>query len=288
MKVIMIPVADRPECVQALDAAFLLAEGFDGNVVGCHLRPHRDEGRRPSIAESYLGFRRSAAVSQGLSEKQVKLNSAAAAALFQRQADAHGFRSVRRPTVGIERAAQWVEMVGSLDRLFGIVGPTSDVSVVSRPKRTSKGPGVDFMLAALLETGKPVLVLPQAPITSVGKRVLIAWNQSTQAARAVTASLPLLKRAEAVHILSAGPESRPGPKASAMVNYLAYWGVKASHGKSKGRDASAEIHDTFRKEGADLIVMGAYSRGRFREMVFGGVTEDLLFRAGPPVFALHS
>jgi len=144
------------------------------------------------------------------------------------------------------------------------------------------------MLAALLQTGKPVIVLPQTSVPSMGKRIVIAWNQSVEAARAVSASLPLLQMAESVCIVHSGSESRAGPKATALANYLKYWGVKTSRIGTEGRDASEEILNVYRSEGSDLIVMGAYSRPRFREFVFGGVTEDLLFHSSEPVFALHS
>lgn len=287
MKVIMIPVADRPECKLAMDAAFRLASRLAGNIIGCHLRPHRFEGP-VGYRRSFLGFRRSDALALDISEQQLKLKSASAAKLFRKHVEESGFKAVKKPTLGATRTAQWFEMVGSLDKLFSIVGPTSDVCIVSRPKATATGPGADFLLAALLETGKPVIVLPQSRIRSFGKRVVIAWNQSIEAARAVSASLPLLQQAEAVQIVSAGPESRTGPKSTAVVNYLKCWGIKASRTRTKGRDPGAEIFDAYRKEGGDLIVMGAYSRGRFRERAFGGVTEDLLFRSGAPVFSLHS
>lgn len=288
MKLIMLPVADRPECKLALDAAFLLARQFSGSVMGCHLRPHRSERPRENLMHSYFGFSKSAAVSSGLSEKEIELKSEDAEKLFKRLAAKNDFKQVKQPTLGAERVAEWHEMVGSLDRLFSIIGPTTDVSIVSRPKKTAKGPGADFLLAALLDTGKPVIVLPQAPVTSLGKRVVIAWNQSIEAARAVTAAMPILQQAEAVEIVTSGAESRTGPKAAALVNYLKYWNVKASRTRTKGRDAAAEILEAFRSTESDLIVMGAYSRGRFRQKVFGGVTEDILFRSGEPVFSLHS
>jgi nucleotide-binding universal stress UspA family protein len=288
MKLIMLPVADQPECKLALDAAFLLARQFSGSVMGCHLRPHRSERPPENLLHSYFGFSKSAVASSGLSDKEVALKSKDAEKLFRRLAIENEFKLVKQPTLGAERVAQWHEMVGSLDRLFSIVGPTTDVSIVSRPKKTSRGPGADFLLAALLDTGKPVIVLPQAPITSLGKRVVIAWNQSIEAARAVSAALPILQQAEAVEIVSSGPESRTGPKATALVNYLKYWSVRATRTRAKGRDAAAEILESYRSSGSDLIVMGAYSKGRFRQKVFGGVTEDILFRSGEPVFSLHS
>jgi nucleotide-binding universal stress UspA family protein len=267
MKAILLPVADRPECKLALDTAFLLAKQFEGSVIGCHLRPHRGEAQ---------------------TDKSSELNSQAAQKLFRRLATDNEFRLTKQPTLGAKQIAQWIEMVGSLDKLFSIVGPTADASIVSRPKRTSKGRAADFVLSAMLGTGKPVIVLPQAPITSLGNRVLIAWNQSVDSARAVSAALPILQQAEAVEIVTVGSESRTGPKASALTNYLKLWGVKSSRTRCRGRDPAAEILETYRSTNSDLIVMGAYSRGRFRERIFGGVTEDLVFRSGEPVFALHN
>lgn len=260
MKVILLPVADRPECRLALEQSFALARATGGNVVGCHLRP--DEDNEP--------------------------DSGKAEALFTQTAEEQSFDLIRTPALGVIRTARWIEMAGSLDRLFAIVGPLADVSVVSRPKKSSSGPAADFMLAALLGTGRPVIVLPQAESLSLGRRILIAWNQSAQAARAVAAAIPLLKLAESVHIVSAGDESPEGPNSAAVVDYLKYWGIRATKNRTSGRDPAADIFDEYRKEDADLIVMGAYSRSRMRQTIFGGVTQDLLFRASPPVFALHS
>src|SRR5690606_1940801 len=109
------------------------------------------------------------------------------------------------------------------------------------------GPARAFLLATLLYSGRPVLVLPQRRIGSLGQRVLIAWNQSREAASAVTAALPILQRAAEVALIAAGPESRPGPKTGAMQDYLAQWGVKAERIATKGKDPEAEIFGTYRE-----------------------------------------
>jgi nucleotide-binding universal stress UspA family protein len=219
---------------------------------------------------------------------EIEANRAAAEELFKRLAAKHNFDLIDQPELGAMRTARWVFMAGSVDSLFASHGRISDLTLVTRPQPDAKGIGGDFMLAALIESGKPVIVLPQSPANSLGKRILIAWNQSVEAARAVTASLPLLQQAESVYIVSAGPESKRGPKAASLASHLNYWNVNAVCRRTKGRDAAQGILDVFHKEGADLLVMGAYSRGRIRETVFGGVTEDLLMGSPLPVFALHS
>lgn len=143
-------------------------------------------------------------------------------------------------------------------------------------------------METLLYSGKPVLILPQAPVSSVGKRLLVAWNESVEAACAVAAARPLLTRAESVHICSCGPENRLGPKSASLAQYLTFWSVKCTRSVTKGLDIPKEIEEACKKADSDLIVMGAYSRSRMRELVFGGVTQHMLFHTTSPVFALHS
>ena len=286
MKVILIPVADRPECRIALEQAFKLAAELSANVSGCHLRPHRDHSvRRRSRFKLRIS---SDGADEEASPRQSALRAREAAALFKATAEKHDFGFAKKARLGMERGAIWSEMVGSLDKLFPIIGPVADVSIVSRPKHGGRGRAGDFMLSALLQSGKPVLVLPQSRVTHVGQRILIAWNQSAEAARAVSASIPMLQRAESVHICSCGPESRDGPKATFLAQYLRFWGVKATRSSTKGRNVEKELVKTYDSEDADLIVMGAYSRSRMREVVFGGVSQHLLFETNVPVLALHS
>jgi nucleotide-binding universal stress UspA family protein len=287
MKVILIPVADRPECRVALEQAFTLASELGANVAGCHLRPHREDQAKARKPRFLLRIGADAS-SDAPTAKQSALRAREAASLFAATAERHGFELVKKARLGMAHGAIWSEMVGSLDKLFPIIGPVADLSVVSRPKLGARGRGSDFLLSALLQSGKPVLVLPQSRAKPVGKHVLIAWNQSTEAARAVTAALPILSRAVAVHICSCGPETRNGPKSSFLAQYLRFWGIKTSHTTTKGRNVEQELAAAYAETGSDLILMGAYSRSRMREVVFGGVTQHLLFETNVPVLALHS
>lgn len=285
MKVIMVPVADRPECRIALQTAFGLAADVSSNIVGYHLRPHREEPRANHGAR--LAVKVAGAELPETDEADIKLNSVHAAQLFRAMADEHGFAMARKPRKARRPLAFWNEMVGTPEKLFGIIGPTSDCIVVSRPRRGCSGPARTFLLAALLNSGKPSLVMPQKPIRTPGKRILVAWNQSVQCASALTAALPLLARAEKVHIVCCGKEEIPGPKMKHAENYLLHHGIECEVHARKGRKPAAEIVDTYRKTRCDLLVMGAYSRGRLRERILGGVTHELLTTGNLPVFALH-
>jgi nucleotide-binding universal stress UspA family protein len=286
MKVIMVPVADRPECRIALDHAFRLATQLAANIVGYHLRPHRAEHHAPGSAVLPLVVEQTELPE--LTDADLKLNSAHAQKLFRLMAQERGIAIASKPRRAGHPLAFWNEMVGTPERLFGIIGPTSDCIVVSRPKRKASGPARAFLLAALLNSGKPLLILPQHSVRPPGKRILVAWNQGPHAAAALTAALPLLARAEQVHIVSCGKEELPGPKGAHVRNYLLHWGIESELHQRNGRNPAAEILKLYKAARCDLLVMGAYSRGQLRERILGGVTHEMLTEHDLPVFALHS
>ncbi|MEM7279497.1 MAG: universal stress protein, partial [Pseudomonadota bacterium] len=219
-------------------------------------------------------------------QNKKKPSSDAARKLFGRVASSYDLPLIKRPksTPG----AVWLEKVGSPDRVLSNIGPVSDLIVVSRP--LTKGGTVArlFLTAALLNTSRPVLVLPQAKKTTVGQRISIAWNQSAEAASAVAAAMPLLQQAEEVNIITCGPEGGTGPKSTQLASYLRFWGVKAKRISSRDKDHAQAIVKMYKETKSDLLVMGAYSRGRLRQQIFGGVTEFMLRKANIPVFMLHT
>ena len=285
MKVILVPVAGKPECEHALKQAYGLADAFGGSVVGCHLRAGMERSGGVKAQLRILTGKTHADMSNA---KQADAVGKAAYKLFSDQAKKHGFEIRKRAKVGDQRSAIWFEISGDLEKLFPIVGPVADLSVLSRPKKRAKGRGDEFMLSALLHSGKPVLLLPQRQIPVVGRRIMIGWDQSSDAARSVSAAMPLLTRAESVVICTCGPENQPGPKSSSLAQYLAMWGVKSKLRKTRGRDVPAELEAACKESKSDLLVMGAYTRSRFAEVWFGGVTEHMLFKSSMSVFASHS
>jgi nucleotide-binding universal stress UspA family protein len=269
-----------------LESAFRLASELSANIVGYHLRPHREEHHAPQGAHLSIVLEEGGLPPS--SEAASRLNSRHAQNLFRAMAEQHRIPIARKPRIAGHALAFWNEMVGTPERLFSIIGPTADCIVVSRPRARSSGPARAFLLAALLRSGRPLLVLPQKPLAHAGRRILVAWNQGLNAATAMAAALPLLSRAEQVHIVCSGKESLPGPKMAHARNYLLHWGIESQLHHQPGRDAAAEILRTYRSANCDLLVMGAYSRGHLRERILGGVTHELLLKKDVPVFSLHA
>jgi nucleotide-binding universal stress UspA family protein len=146
--------------------------------------------------------------------------------------------------------------------------------------------------ALLLTTGVPFLLLPERWVGSVAEHVVVAWNASREARRAIADALPLLVSALSVTILVVDPQDNPrhGDEPGADVaHYLTRHGAKVavervrSHGDPVAKMilAYAERHNT------DLIVLGAYSHARTAEMIFGGVTRSLLRDAAVPLLIAH-
>lgn len=284
MRLILVPTADRPESVLALDTAFSLADRIGANVGGCHVRGERFEhsaGEVQLMPDIACGTMIAAMPSAS------RLTSRSARKVYAAAAGRHGFELAKTVRVGRRRKAFWHELVGTPARVFAIAGPIADMAVVARPKPKSAGRATAFLLAALLHSARPVLVVPQKTLAAVGKRILVAWNQSAEAALAVSAAIPLLQRAEQIVVASCGPENRTGPKSSHLAQYLANWDVKIERRRTNGRDVEKEIETLYRQTGSDLLVMGAYSRNRLRQLVFGGVTEHMLFKTDIPALMLH-
>lgn len=275
MRVILVPVADRPECARALQTAFDLGKRLGACVSGCHMRPHRYSKVTMTSAFADAAWRK----------KSTKRAPEAAKSLYGKVAEQNGYEMIRRARVA--PGALWAERVGSPEKLIGIVGPMADLIVVSRPKERG-GVAEMFLNAALMNSSRPVLILPQAARKKIGQRVCIGWNQSQEAAQTVAAALPILQHASEVTVVSCGPEDQPGPKSTQLVSYLAHWGIQAERVATKGREVNGELMGACKDARADLLLAGAYSRSRWREKVFGGTTEYLVHKARIPVLTLHT
>ena len=250
MRVILVPVADRPECARALNTAFELGKKLNASVNGCHIRPHKESDLTLSSEFADAAWRK----------KSTADAPVAAESLYRKIAEEHGYEMISHARA--EPGAMWAERIGSPDKVMGIVGPIVDLIVVSRPKRPN-GVAREFVDTALMRGSCPVLLLPQTGRRKLGERICIAWDQGPRVARTVKASIPMLQHADEITIVTCGPEDRPGPKASQLKAYLKHWGNKSQHVRTRGRHIESELLDACQEAKADLIVSGAYSRQRW-------------------------
>ncbi|GAC1430494.1 MAG: universal stress protein [Burkholderiaceae bacterium] len=179
---------------------------------------------------------------------------------------------------------------------IGVQARYSDLVVLSQINPEAFIPFLrdDFSEHVLVHSGRPVLVVPYAGhFETIGRRVLFGWDGSVEAARAVTAALPILKRAELVQVivLNKGSSRPHGPHAGTDVAlYLARHGVTVEvveHTASTETDAGNRLLSCAADFSADLIVMGGYAHPRLRERLWGGVTQTILASMTVPVFMAH-
>ncbi len=196
---------------------------------------------------------------------------------------------------GLERA-QWRVVEGVLPS--AVVRETREADLIVAGQYDSEDPGSyvapQFVESLVLESGRPVLVVPYAgTFETVGRRAVLAWNGSGQSARALHDAVPLLAGG-AVTVISVEEELRPphvdtSPVEQALTA-LGDHGIQARAESALCDDDMAVAEFLLSRTadcGADMIVMGAYGRGRLREMVLGGVTRTMLAAMTVPVLMSH-
>lgn len=184
-----------------------------------------------------------------------------------------------------------VAQMGGVGALIAQRARFADLVVLAQPYGEGAASDAEAVVeAALFDGNCPVLILPHgnSDVAGIGRRVIVAWNQSDEALTAIRRASPILKAADAVEITVVDP-SPHSPEGSdpggALCRMLTRHGVKAEVAVlAKTLPTVSEVLNRRAAEtGADLIVMGAYSHSRLREAIMGGATRHMLERAKVPV-----
>lgn len=182
--------------------------------------------------------------------------------------------------------AHWQEVNGLRSELVAERGKVADMIII--PQSKSGKPSSTFE-AAIMRSGKPVLLVPRVMTEFKADRVTIAWNGSTEVARAVTHALPILKKAQEVVLATSHSAAVIKPGLDELQAYLAIHGVNTSttdFDSSSGPTGRA-ILDLAHQQKSDLIVMGAFTHRRVHEQIFGGVTQYMMGHSDLPILMMH-
>jgi nucleotide-binding universal stress UspA family protein len=272
MNTILVHMTPDPGCQRRLTVAVALAQAQRAHLVGVYTRS-------PFVTPPAI-------VGRGASA--VFAREMAAAAAEQEQDASVDFKSATAQA-GLDAA--WIHHDGEVMEGLAAHSYYADLLVVGQtpPETledvlTGNRPDHSVLVAAC-----PTLIVPHAYAeTSVGRRALIAWKPTRQAARAVRDSLALLRGA-AVVVLTIGADKASHAAGNDLVAYLGRHGVAAQTRSDYGDDSSVAgvILGHAGECGADLIVMGAYGHSRLREMILGGATNDMLLRTTVPLLLSH-
>ncbi|APX90314.1 universal stress protein UspA [Brevirhabdus pacifica] len=191
--------------------------------------------------------------------------------------------------IGERATVSFVEEVGRQLDVIKRHGRLADVICVAKPDR-DRNLGTNTLKAALFHSGRPVLMCPpvETPPTELGKVVTIAWNGSSEAARALSEGMRIICSADRIGILSTGKDAGPGTSAEDLVAYLRLHGVTPElvtfeASRSIGQDLLSQSAIF----GADVMIMGAYGDSHERETLFGGNTQTVIDRGNMPVWMSH-
>ncbi len=186
--------------------------------------------------------------------------------------------------------AEWRRVEGEPIGLLATHGQYADLVVVSQPDEDVEAGEGALPDELVMACGRPVLVVPRiAPQATMGKTVMVAWNSSREATRAVHDALPILQKADTVIVQSVNPPDEDHIAGADIATHLAHHGLKVDVRRSLTPeiDVADELLNAVSDAGADLIVMGAYGHSRVRELVLGGVTRDLLRHMTVPIVMSH-
>jgi nucleotide-binding universal stress UspA family protein len=286
LKTILVPVRGSDSDAPALESAYLSAQIFQAHLDCLYVRRDPVETVARTAALNVEVPVIAPEIWETL-EEQEKAGRDAAHMVFSRLCADKRIGIESSPGKPNVVSAAWHETIGDFASRIVSYGRVRDLIVTARA--ADPGASLAPIGEILVQCGRPLLLAPQAVPNTFATRIAVAWKDTAEAARALTASMPFLGKAKKVVILSVD-EGDGGAAVSAgqLQRTLAWHDIDAEQRlRPKTSDTAADLLEAAAKEGADLMVMGGYGHSRAREFVFGGVTRRVLYGADLPVLLCH-
>jgi nucleotide-binding universal stress UspA family protein len=200
-------------------------------------------------------------------------------------------QATKRTGISAETRTISASISGAADQL-GRIGRRFDLVIVGQPGRKDSLPDEVIDEGVLFESGRPVIFVPFIQKGGVTlDRIMVCWDGSRTAARAIADAMPFLKKAEQVEIviISDKPGKKDEVPGADLGQHLARHGLKVDVKRitSPDIDVPSTILSHAADSSADMIVMGGYGHSRLREFVLGGATRGLLEAMTVPVLMSH-
>ncbi|MCX7381849.1 MAG: universal stress protein [Alphaproteobacteria bacterium] len=279
---LLLPLAGTSAGEAALSTALKVAQMWNAHVLALHVRvdsrdvaPLAGEGLSGAMIEEMMSA----------TEKESADRAQAVHAMFDRFVARHQV-SLAEPNYNSAHAtASFAAITGREEDIVAQQARLADLTIVPHPQSEDDVSSSDALHAVLFDSGRPVMIAPHTPPTTIGSRICIAWNGTAESASGVQAAMPWMQRAEAIRVLTAEGYQRRGPEAQDLAEYLALHGIKVEVATFQPveKTVGQGLLKAAQNFGADLLVMGAYSHSRLRQLILGGVTRVVLEKAGIPV-----
>jgi nucleotide-binding universal stress UspA family protein len=287
IKTLLVSVTGSDTDDLVFTSALAVARAFAAHIDFLHVRLDPAEVATMMASEGASG-----AVVSGLFDRL-----AAGAAEREQRAETSFQSFCRRENLPIVEAppappgpsARWLRQLGAEPYWVTAYGRAADLLVIGR---TGDRDGVALTTTetALIDSGRPILIPGPAPMAELPESVVVGWKPTREAAHALAAALPFLRRAkEVVLLVVAEGSSDPDPGATVRIaEGLAWHNLPVSPlSLAAGPQGTAESLLAAAAERQALLVIGGYSHNRLREWIFGGVTQHVLQTASVPVLMVH-
>ena len=286
MKLTLVPVTDTEENWCAVRAAMMVARRFNGHADAIYVHSDVDMDISTALQRVDHSLREELVTRF---RQQVESQVDQVCRKFENIAAEHHVNLSSEPMGDGAATASWQiaehQMLETLRTRAGVY----DAVILAQGDYKTPADWQPSVEAVLFATGRPVLLVPHRDLESIGDTVLIGWNRTAPSARAMFGALPFLQQAKQVVIFSVKTGAKLGPPPQAAARLLSYYDIAATVEEvSPARDTVAkQLLSKAQDISADLVVMGAYSHSRFREIILGGVTKNVLHHAECPVFLAH-
>lgn len=288
IKTIFVPLSGAEGDRSVFATALAVARPLSAHLRFFHLRVSAAEA---AVHAPHTDFSMGSGISAAFKLLQEQVDSLAECAFTNchELCEANEVRIQDTPGPGEGVSASWMEETENAAERLIFHARHSDLLVLGRPQDR------DFMPAGLIErllveAGRPLIIAPESAPQSVTDTIVVGWKETPEAARAVTAALPLLARARRVVLLSVMEDGKsPRKSLDALVHQLAWHGISADTLVIPAVEGPPrkQLLDTAVRTNADLLVVGGSGHSQLREWLFGGVTRSLIDEATLPVFMLH-
>jgi nucleotide-binding universal stress UspA family protein len=287
IKTILVPATGSTADNSVFASALAVARAFAAHLEFLHVRVDA-----ASMAVTMSSEGGGSVMVGGLVERldeEAELRERRARDLFDRFCAREGLAVVDTPPGPTAPSAQWVRQIGLEPYWVAEHGRAADLMVIGRPI-DGEGVAPETIEAAVLDSGRPVLIPAAAPLTALPETIVIAWKAAREAAHAVTAALPFLDLAKEILILTvAEEENLSSEEGHQLMTSLRWRGLRVSANRLQPDERSpADRLLAAAAERQALLVMGGYGHSRMREWIFGGFTRHVLQTAAAvPVLMAH-
>lgn len=282
-KTILLPAIEKASLEAAFATALPIAQAFTSRLLGYHVIDNP-----PSLQPAELQWH--PRLLQEI-EEQIESRTKALREGFHALCSAASLETVPfdAPLSAEAVTAAWRESPGHEASTLPRFARQADLVVMARSEEKQRNRLLAAAEDVLALSGRPLLMAPESGVGAVPNSILIAWNGSVEASRALSFALPFLERAQKVTIVSIGEPEGDRPSAEDMAGYLGRRGIAAaSFTREENRSPIAEqLMAEAAAVKADILVMGGYSHARWRENVLGGLTRHLMEHSTLPIFVTH-